>query len=189
MLKANLAALSGWSFPLIPIWLEVQHNNISLLFDIFSNLHKSFIFSGLSNFLLFNDVNTDSVTEKIMNFLYFSFKMRSSTISSAHALRWKWRYRFGGVFSYFHITYCGTSCCFLLFISIRKKVRMSGFSILIFSSSSRKIREWVFVSWSLQRVKTTLEILMAQVGILGMIVLCIFVESILASSFVVWIKI
>ena len=69
-IKTDLAALSTCSFPLIPVWLGIQHSNISLSFDIFSNLHKSFI-SGSSSFLLCNEVNTDK-SERIMKLWFLN---------------------------------------------------------------------------------------------------------------------
>ena len=41
--------------------------------DISSNLHKSFIISGLSSFLLCKDVNIDNKSDKIMNIWFFDF--------------------------------------------------------------------------------------------------------------------
>ena len=43
MLRVDVAVLTAWSFPLIPVWLVTQHVCISLSFDKFSNLHMLYI--------------------------------------------------------------------------------------------------------------------------------------------------
>ena len=50
--KADLTAKSALSFPLIPMWLGIQHIIISLLFDIESNLLNSLIIRGFSSFFI-----------------------------------------------------------------------------------------------------------------------------------------
>ena len=64
MFQVDLAALSAWSFPLIPGSLGTQHICTSLLFDKFSNLPRIFMINGLSNFLFFNNSKTDCESEK-----------------------------------------------------------------------------------------------------------------------------
>ena len=81
----DLAALSTWSFPLIPVWLETQHICISLSFDKFFNLQSILIINGLSNFLFFSDSNPDSESEKMMNLLFLDSEMRSRAILIAQA--------------------------------------------------------------------------------------------------------
>ena len=72
----DLAALSAWSFPLIPVWLGTQHICISLSFDKFFNVQSILIINGGSNFLFFSDSNTDSKSEKMMNLLFHDSEMR-----------------------------------------------------------------------------------------------------------------
>ena len=81
----DLAALSTWSFPLIPVWLGTQHICVSLSFDKFFNLQSILIINGWSNFLFFSDSNTDGEPEKIMNLLFLDSEMRSRTMLIAQA--------------------------------------------------------------------------------------------------------
>ena len=65
--KADLAAESALSFPLIPMWLGVQHIIYSFLFDIGSNLLNSLMIRGFWIFFLFlNDSKTESESENII---------------------------------------------------------------------------------------------------------------------------
>ena len=84
MFRVDLAALSAWSFLLIPVWFGTQHICTLLSFDKFSNLYRIFI-NGLSNFLFFNDSKTDSEAEKIMNLLFPDSEMRSRAMLIAQA--------------------------------------------------------------------------------------------------------
>ena len=81
----DLAALSSWSFPLMPVWLGTQHICISLSFDKFFNLQSILIINGFSNFLFFTDSNTDSESENVMNLLFLDTEIRSRAILIAQA--------------------------------------------------------------------------------------------------------
>ena len=67
--KADLAAESALSIPLIPMWLGVQHIIISFLFDIESNLLNSLMIRGFWNFLFLNDSKIECESENIINFV------------------------------------------------------------------------------------------------------------------------
>ena len=58
--QAVLAAESAWSFPLIPMWLGIQHSSLSLVFDKISSLFNSCMVRGLSRFQFFRDVKIKS---------------------------------------------------------------------------------------------------------------------------------
>ena len=62
--QAVLTAESAWSFPLIPMWLGIQHCSISLVFDRISSLFNICMVRGLSRFCFFRDVRTDKESEK-----------------------------------------------------------------------------------------------------------------------------
>ena len=64
ILQAVLAAESAWSFPLIPMWLGIQHTSISLVFDRISSLFNICLVRRLSRFWFFRDVKTDRESEK-----------------------------------------------------------------------------------------------------------------------------
>ena len=83
--RVDPAALSAWSFPLILVKLGTQHICTSLLFDKFSNLHRIFMVNGLSDFLILNDSNTDSESEKIINLLFLDSEIRSRAMLIAQA--------------------------------------------------------------------------------------------------------
>ena len=51
--RAVLAAESAWSFPLIPMWLEIQHSSITLVFDRNSSLFDICMVRGLSRLWVF----------------------------------------------------------------------------------------------------------------------------------------
>ena len=66
--QAVLAAESAWSFPLIPVWLGIQHSSISLVFDRISSLFKGCMVRGLPRFWFFREFRTDKgVRKKMMN--------------------------------------------------------------------------------------------------------------------------
>ena len=73
--KTDLAAESALSFPLIPMWLGIQHIIISFLFDIESNLLNRLMIRGFWNFLILNNSKTESESENIINFLSLLFEM------------------------------------------------------------------------------------------------------------------
>ena len=85
--QAVLAAESAWSFPLIPIWLGIQHSSISLVFDRVSSLFSSCMVRGLSRFWFFKDVKTDKESEKMMNLVdsvcVIMLSARSMALASA----------------------------------------------------------------------------------------------------------
>ena len=70
--QAVLAAESAWSFPLIPMWLGIQHSSISLAFDRNSILFNICMIKGLSRFWFFRNVSTDKESEKNDEFGGFS---------------------------------------------------------------------------------------------------------------------
>ena len=66
------------------MWLGIQQKTISL-FDVECSLQSSWIISGCSRFLLFNDNRTESESENMMNFLCFSFEIMSRAKSNAQS--------------------------------------------------------------------------------------------------------
>ena len=62
--QAVLAAESAWSFPLIPMWLGIQHGTIFLVFDRISSLFNCCMVRGLSRFCFFRDDRDRSSVRK-----------------------------------------------------------------------------------------------------------------------------
>ena len=85
--QAVLAAKSAWSFPLIPMWLGIQHSSISLVFDRISSLFNICMVRSLSRFWFFRDVKTDKESEKMINLVDFVcviiLSARSMALASA----------------------------------------------------------------------------------------------------------
>ena len=142
MFRIDLTALSTWSFLLIPVRLGTQHICTSLSFDKFSNLYRIFIINGLSNFLgFFNNSNTDSKLEKIMNLLFLDSEMRSRAmlIMKASMLNIKgviWKMFFLNIFP------LNTVAHPVIFFSLDQSVKMCkylGYLSLTFSNSAWKI--------------------------------------------------
>ena len=72
---ADLAAESALSFPLTPMWLGIQHKIIFLRLDIESSLLSSLTIYGFSSYLFSSDVNTESESENMINFLCLSLEI------------------------------------------------------------------------------------------------------------------
>ena len=125
----DLAALSAWSFTLMPVWLGTQHICMLLSIEKFFNLQSILIINGWSNFLFFNDSNTDSESEKMVELLFLDSEMRSRAILIAQASAQNIEVSFGRCFFFM---YCSTSCCFMHFRSIREDVQVFRIFLLIF---------------------------------------------------------
>ena len=148
------AALSAWSFPLMPVWLGIQYICISLSFDKFFNLQSILIINWWSNFLFFSDSNTDSEAEKTMNLLFLDSDMKSRAILIAQACALNIEVSFGRcVFKNISFMYCSTSYYFIHFTFICEDVQVFRIFSLTFSNSSWKISGWVLFLWNSRSVK------------------------------------
>ena len=75
--KADSAAKSALLFPLTPMWLGIQHKIIFLWLDIESSLLNSLTINRFPSFLFSSDVNTESESENMINFLCLSLETPS----------------------------------------------------------------------------------------------------------------
>ena len=172
---ADLAALSMWSFPLMPVWLGTQHIYI-LSFDKFLNLQSNLNFHGWSNFLFFSDSYTDSESEKMTNLLFFDSERRSRAILIAQASALNIEVSFGRCFlKIFPLCIVAYPVILSSLDPLVKMCKCLGYFSLTFSSSSWKISGWVLFLWNLWSVKIIFGVLIVQGGISGMIVLLISV--------------